>query len=30
MAPILFGTFMLGPVGFLGFMLVKTIKQNQK
>jgi len=30
MAPILFGTFMLGPVGFLAFMLVKTIKQNQK
>lgn len=30
MAPILFGTFMLGPVGFLTFTLVKTIKQNQK
>jgi hypothetical protein len=30
MAPILFGTFMLGPVGFLAFMLVKTIKENQK
>ncbi|MDT0620801.1 ABA4-like family protein [Croceitalea vernalis] len=30
MAPCLFGTFMLGPVGFLAFMLIKTIKQNQK
>lgn len=30
MAPCLFGTFMLGPVGFLVFMLIKTIKQNQK
>jgi hypothetical protein len=30
MAPILFGTFMLGPVGFLAFILIKTIKQNQK
>jgi len=30
MAPILFGTFMLGPIGFLAFMLVKIIKQNQK
>lgn len=28
MAPILFGTFMLGPIGFLAFMLVKIIKQN--
>ncbi|WP_350292512.1 ABA4-like family protein [uncultured Croceitalea sp.] len=30
MAPCLFGTFMLGPVGFLAFMIIKTIKQNQK
>ncbi|GMN10376.1 ABA4-like family protein [Croceitalea sp. MTPC9] len=30
MAPCLFGTFMFGPIGFLAFMIVKTIKQNQK
>lgn len=29
MAPCLLLTFMLGPVGFLLFMLVKTIKQKQ-
>lgn len=30
MAPCLFATFMLGPIGFLAFMIIKTIKQNQK
>ena len=29
MAPCLFLTFMLGPVGFLLFMIIKTIKQKQ-
>jgi len=29
MAPCLFGTFMLGPVGFLIFMAVKTIKMRK-
>ncbi|MBT8264781.1 MAG: DUF4281 domain-containing protein [Muriicola sp.] len=29
MAPCLFGTFMLGPVGFLLFMIVKTIKTQR-
>ncbi len=29
MAPCLFGTFMFGPVGFLLFMIIKTIKQKQ-
>ena len=28
MAPCLFLTFMLGPVGFLLFMIIKTIKQK--
>ena len=29
MAPCLFLTFMLGPIGFLFFMIIKTIKQKQ-
>ena len=29
MAPCLFLTFMLGPIGFLLFMIIKTIKQKQ-
>ncbi len=29
MAPCLFATFMLGPVGFLLFMIIRTIKQKQ-
>ncbi|WP_276391878.1 ABA4-like family protein [Eudoraea chungangensis] len=29
MAPCLFGTFMLGPVGFLLFMLIRTIKLSK-
>ena len=29
MAPILLGTFMFGPVGFLLFTLAKTLKQKQ-
>ena len=29
MAPCLFATFMLGPVGFLLFMLIRTIKQGK-
>ena len=29
MAPCLFLTFMLGPIGFLLFMLIKTVKQKQ-
>ncbi|MFD2588829.1 ABA4-like family protein [Croceitalea marina] len=28
-APCLLGTFMLGPIGFLAFMIIKTIKTNQ-
>lgn len=28
-APCLFGTFMFGPVGFLLFMIMKTIKQQK-
>ncbi len=28
MAPCLFGTFMFGPVGFLLFFIIKTIKQK--
>ena len=30
MAPCLVGTFMLGPIGFLAFTIIKTIKHNQK
>ena len=30
MAPCLFGTFMFGPIGFLAFTIIKTIKQDQK
>ena len=29
MAPCLFLTFMLGPIGFLLFMIIKTIRQKQ-
>ena len=29
MAPCLFLTFMLGPIGFLLFIIIKTIKQKQ-
>ena len=29
MAPCLFLTFMLGPIGFLLFMIIKTIKKKQ-
>ncbi len=29
MAPCLFGTFMLGPVGFLLFMAIRAFKQKQ-
>lgn len=29
MAPCLFATFMLGPIGFLLFLLFRTIKQKQ-
>ena len=29
MAPCLFLTFMLGPIGFLLFMIIKTVKQKQ-
>ena len=29
MAPCLFGTFMFGPIGFLLFMLIKTLKQKK-
>lgn len=29
MAPCLFATFMFGPIGFLLFMIIKTIKQKQ-
>ncbi|MBT8233143.1 MAG: DUF4281 domain-containing protein [Saprospiraceae bacterium] len=29
MAPCLIFTFMLGPIGFLLFMLIKTVKQKQ-
>ncbi|MBP2831620.1 DUF4281 domain-containing protein [Aquimarina sp. U1-2] len=29
MAPCLFATFMLGPIGFLLFFIIKTIKQKQ-
>lgn len=29
MAPCLFGTFMLGPLGFLLFMMVRAFKQKQ-
>ena len=29
MAPCLFGTFMFGPVGFLLFVIIKTIKQKR-
>jgi hypothetical protein len=30
MVPCLLGTFMLGPIGFLAFIIIKTIKQNLK
>ncbi|MEM9686666.1 MAG: ABA4-like family protein [Bacteroidota bacterium] len=30
MAPCLFGTFMLGPVGFLLFMIIRAMKLNQQ
>lgn len=30
MAPCLFGTFMLGPVGFLLFMIIRAIKLKQQ
>ncbi len=30
MAPCLLGTFMFGPVGFLLFMIIKTIKQVKR
>lgn len=29
MAPCLFGTFMLGPVGFLAFMIIRAIKSKK-
>ena len=29
MAPCLFLTFMLGPIGFLLFIIIKTVKQKQ-
>jgi len=29
MAPCLVGTFMLGPIGFLLFMIIKTVKNQQ-
>lgn len=30
LAPCLFGTFMLGPVGFLLFIIIRAIKLNKK
>ncbi|WP_299762505.1 ABA4-like family protein [uncultured Dokdonia sp.] len=29
MAPCLFGTFMLGPIGFLAFMIIRAIKSKK-